>query len=334
MTGVARRSPMGMSTARCAKVFTNLAVATGIATALPTGTMVWAQAQKDQAVPPREAMKVEVKIEVAPVRIAAPAIVVEKMQVVEKVEKGVGVRFGIPAIPLPAAPGGAVAAEANLEPMIAQTTQQLRPLLRTELRFLSSASEPSPTQRREIALEGARAAKDAAKKVASVQNALQNGGWNGGTIPDARKLIREGLQGAAKARLSPEQFARYQEELDLKAKDQRKAITLNLVANLDRLLFLSNEQREKIGEALLSHWDERTFPTLENLANYETYFPVLPDRYIAPILNDAQRNTWNGVQKVTFGQSFNFQFNNGVGNDPADEDEDEKAAMAEVEKKK
>jgi hypothetical protein len=175
---------------------------------------------------------------------------------------------------------------------------------------------------------------DAAKQLATVQHALQNGGWRGGVLPDGRKLVREGLRAAAKAKLSPEQFARYQEELEVKARDQRKAIAFSVVANLDRLLFLSNEQREKIGEALLANWNESTFPTLENLVNYEQYFPVLPERSLTPLLNDAQRTTWNGVQKVTFGQPFNFQFNNGVPVDPADEDEDEKAAMAEVEKRK
>ena len=338
-----------MSRTLPATFLARLALASGVASALPTASVVWAQAQKDQADAPKSAttvitvekteaapakvgdgamvkgqVKTIRKVEIAPAQVAAPAII--------EMQKPAMIRANIPFPPAVVVAGAAPAA--NLEPMIQQITQQLRPLFRLELRFLSSTSDPSPTQRREIAIEGARAVKEAAKQLATVQHALQNGGWRGGVIPDGRKMVREGVRAAAKAKLSPEQFARYQEELEVKARDQRKSIALGVVANLDRILFLSIEQRDKIGEVLLANWNESTFPTLENLVNYEQYFPVLPDRHLIPLLNDAQRTTWNGVQKVTFGQSFNFQFNNGMPLDPADQDEDEKAAMAEVEKTK
>ena len=300
---------------------------------------------------PRPVVKVEVKgagpavtVEFLPTPEKTAEKAVEKAQAkaTAKIEEKAPTKAAIapmlrlaPAqVVLPPAPG---APAVDLEPLTKQMLQQLRPMFRAELRFLTSACEPSATQRREIAIEGGRALKDAAKKVAEVQQALQNGGWRGGVIPDARKQLREGMLAAAKAKLPPEQFARYEAELDKRLKDQRQAIMLNLVASMDKILILSPEQRTKLGDSLLEHWDERVFPSLENVVNYESnsYFPNIPDQYITPVLGEAQQKAWRGIQKVTFGQSFNFNFNNGMANgaEPEDADEDEKAALAEEVKK-
>ena len=47
--------------------------------------------------------------------------------------------------------------------------QQLRPIFRAELRFLTSAAGPSASQRREIAVEGGRKLKETAVKLAETQ---------------------------------------------------------------------------------------------------------------------------------------------------------------------
>ncbi len=133
------------------------------------------------------------------------------------------------------------------------------------------------------------------------------------------------------AKLNPEHFARYQKELGRRTKDYREATMLNLVANLDKLLILSTEQREKLCESLLTNWDERTYPTLENLVTYEAYYPLIPDQHLNSILTEDQRKIWRGAQKLNFGSIRNFNVvMNGV---QEEEDEDVKAALAEEVKK-
>lgn len=110
-------------------------------------------------------------------------------------------------------------------------------------------------------------------------------------------MLREGMFNAAKAKLPPEQFARYEAELQKRTKDQRHAIAVNLVANMDRLLYLSPEQREKLEGSFLEKWDEHLFPSLENVINYEQYFPNIPDQHITPLLTVDQQKAWRGTRR-------------------------------------
>src|SRR6202020_2392481 len=103
-----------------------------------------------------------------------------------------------------------------------------------------------------------------------------------------------------KTKLSPEQFGRYQKEMEARANDQKEVLVLNMVANIDKLLFLNSDQRERLCSSLQSHWDERAFPTLETLVIYEAYFPVIPDQAISPILTEEQKKIWRGAQKINF----------------------------------
>jgi hypothetical protein len=230
--------------------------------------------------------------------------------------------------------GGAVPA-ANLEQMTRQMTQQLSPILRVELRWLTSAADPTPAQRREIAIEGGRTLKEIAGTMAGNRNGV-NQAVRVAAINDPRKAIHDSIEAASRAKLSPEQFARYREEMERKARDRREVAVLNLVAKLDGLLALGVEQRAKLCDSLRSHWDDRAYPSLEILVVYDAYFPNISDSHIGPILTEEQQKIWQGVQKINFAQIRNNTFfNNGQAIGLADEDEDEdvKAALAEESKK-
>ena len=117
---------------------------------------------------------------------------------------------------------------------------------------------------------------------------------------------------------------------------------LNIVANLDKLLDpqAPSKRLNKLFDSLLSHWDERIYPSPDLLLTYEAYFPTIPDQYLTPILNEDQRKIWRGAQKLNFTSIRNnnfFFFNNMQMNNPPGnveiEDEDEKVALAEVPKK-
>jgi hypothetical protein len=72
----------------------------------------------------------------------------------------------------------------------------------------------------------------------------------------------------------------------------------NLVARLDRDLVLGSDQRDKVAESLSSHWDDSWCTSLEMLMQDNQYLPPIPDHYVAPFLNDAQKTIWRSIQKV------------------------------------
>src|SRR5262249_22454459 len=50
--------------------------------------------------------------------------------------------------------------------------------------------------------------------------------------------------------------------------------------------------------SLSSHWDDSWCTSLEMLMQEYHYLPPIPDHYVAPFLNDAQKTIWRSVQKV------------------------------------
>jgi hypothetical protein len=217
-----------------------------------------------------------------------------------------------------------------------QFTQQYQIFLEVELRLLTSAAEPTPAQRREIAIEGGKALKQAALKMAQFQNGIQQRGRAANVMPDARKVASDAVALAAKERLSPEQFDRYKLEITARSKVQREAEVLHLVALLDRLLLLSKDQRDKLQETLQSHWDETNFPSLDTANIYEGYYPMINNIYLNPILDADQRKIWNAATKISYAavRNFNINNNNGMALQPGEStDPDVKAAFAEEPKK-
>jgi hypothetical protein len=223
--------------------------------------------------------------------------------------------------------------EDNPNALTKQYLQQFKSILEAEMRVLSCSCEITKEQRREIAFHGAQALKRAAVKLAENQGRIQQGQMMRNTL-DPRKMAIDAMESAARDRLSPEQFARYKAELDARAKDQRQAEVLHLVATIDKLLTLSTEQREKLIENLTKQWDDLNYPTIETATIYEGYYPVVNTQSIYPVLNDDQKKIWGLATKISYSSVRNFTFNNGgmmQGGEP--EDEDVKAAFAEGAKK-
>ncbi len=217
----------------------------------------------------------------------------------------------------------------NFDQATRNMVRQLTPILRGELRVLTSSADPSPTQRREIAMEGGRVLKQVAGNLARMGNQARGFGT---ATSDPRKVIHEAVEAEAKAKLSPEQFAQFQKESEGKARDRREVLVLNVVAKMDQVLLLSRDQREKLCETLRSEWDERTYPSVEMLQFYPLYFPMIPDPQTRPILSEDQQKIWQGVPKLNFAQVRNNVMlgQNMVDNlDDELDDADLKAALAE-----
>lgn len=173
---------------------------------------------------------------------------------------------------------------------------KFRPLLLAELNFVRKVCDPTPEQYRAIQVESEKNLKAVARRHAELQkrNMRRGGPQMGNASSEPHKLIRDSLAKTVKLTLNDEQLARYQIELDQRTKSRREAAVHNLVARLDQDLVLSNEQRDKIAESLLAHWNEAWAPQIEQMVNGSQTYPNVPDRYVAPSLTPAQRKIWTG----------------------------------------
>ena len=71
------------------------------------------------------------------------------------------------------------------------------------------------------------------------------------------------------------------------------------MAKLDQSLILSADQRTKLTDSLLSHWNELWALGFQNYHFENEYMPMIPDSLISPFLNDDQKKVWVGFQKVS-----------------------------------
>jgi hypothetical protein len=243
----------------------------------------------------------------APPRVEFPKIAVEAMR--REVERqsrareAALARFPIPAVERAEIAAQAVAvrvANANvMEAQVQQYMQRTRPLLRSEYQFLRTVCEPTVDQRKPIARAGLVALKDVTRKV--VEGQFNRRIVNGAVVYDAadpRGLIQDALAAAAKESLTPEQFERYRQEVGARTEGLKRASVQNLVARLDRSLVLSAEQREALAEALASQPGGAVWMGLTTANLDVEYVPMMSDDRIVPVLSDAQKKVWSGLQKV------------------------------------
>src|SRR5262249_38773049 len=124
---------------------------------------------------------------------------------------------------------------------------------------------------------------------------------------DPKAQIQDGVAAAVNARLSPDQADQYKAELGQRADNQKRVAVRNLVAQLDRDLVLSEGQRERLCEALASHWDANWCRQLETFQYGGQVHPNIPDSVIAPLLTGPQKDVWRSMPKnnnVFFGAGF------------------------------
>jgi hypothetical protein len=217
----------------------------------------------------------------------------------------------------------------NADGQIQQYIQQFHPILRAEYHLVRYVCRPNPEQRKEIARDGEQAVRQAARTYTEMMRRPMTPAQRAALDP--RKQIREGLAKSIKARLSAEMAARYQEEIARRDASRKQLAVRNLVARLDRDLVLSPGQRDKVAESLTTHWDDSWCQSIEMLMYENQYLPPIPDQYVAPFLNDAQKTIWRGTQKV-FGFWGGFGIMGGIMVDDPLEDEELRVARQEAAK--
>jgi|GEM_PF-5424090 len=299
---------------------TRITISLGVVGLLLTSTFVLSQEAKEAvpagtttttiAVPEKKAEEVskeirKVRVRVAPVPAVPPAKAAVKAQpkqaaaggiqaIVRSLQRAAGIQ------PAPVAVEVAAAGEegAVLDPLIAQFTQQFRPVMRSELHFIRKLCEPTPDQRKSLAEQGEKALKAVATKFAKIQHQMNTGRWQWGSeSPIVRQLLEELLLDNLKATFSEDQVTRYRHEINERTNLLKQVAVPNLVATLDQTLVLSTDQREKISDSLMKNWDRSWCLSLEYVQLFDQYFPNIPDTLVVPYLDTIQKNVWSGMQK-------------------------------------
>ena len=175
-----------------------------------------------------------------------------------------------------------------------QYLQMLRPAMWAELEFIRRVGDLTPQQRPKIKAVGEASLLQAARDMV----APRAGAARNRNQTTAAQTVRAALAKAMKETVSPEQFARYNEEADHRQAHIREAAILGTVARLDGLLSLSAAQREKIVDSLRKNW-QNDWEQWQMMYRYgQQYFPQVPDPQIVPHLDEDQRTVWRSVQKI------------------------------------
>ncbi len=187
---------------------------------------------------------------------------------------------------------------------VEQFGPQVRQLYKVELRFMRLATEPTKQQYDKIAAEG-----DPSVKVAIRAYAMRFNGGNRGKTSSSNpsQTLTDAIAKAVDKHLSPEQGARYRKELVARTTAYKRMAVDNLVAMVDKTLFLSTEQRLKLVDVFGNNWDE-SWNQAQYFMNEGRWFPPMPDVKILPILTEPQRVVWKGIPKnnVQFGIGGDF----------------------------
>jgi len=203
---------------------------------------------------------------------------------------------------------------ANLNPMIQQFTQQGRPMMRSEVLLVHSLFHLTKDQLR-VLVKGAEAALE---KVAKEMAEFQQGGMPQVAVrgqaaknPDWANKLQETIAVEFKKQLTPEQFARYQSEVDTRSAERKEIGLRFLVDAIDRELLLSPKQRDQLMATLGPKWDGGWAMYLEYIMYGNQFFPQEVGRLVTPVLDETQKKVWQGAQKVSgfwgFGGIWGFQ---------------------------
>jgi hypothetical protein len=240
-----------------------------------------------------------------------PAAVPKEVVVVKKAEAFAKVQVQAQPVVRKAVANAGI--EQHLKNVEDQYNQRLRPVLRNELHFLRTLCHLNEDQVKRITPAGENALKETVEKYVAIQRAMMTGGFRQEmVVSEPRKAIQDSLLAAAKPNLSADQVALYQTEINTRAAERKQAVIDHMVSKLDVGLILSADQRTKIAEALVAHWNEAWLQSLESYQYADQYMPNLPDNLVSPHLNATQKTVWRGGQKLNYWGAAYANMNNMV----------------------
>ncbi len=229
-------------------------------------------------------------------RVVAPAIAVEALDI-EDVE-AVGEDFARVL---------AAKVDGNVLNLAQQALPQFTRLMTAELSFINRTCDLNLEQRKKIKAASDTCLKAAVRHYAMGQRGMMVG-WEGRaqpTLPDPNELVHQALAKVLKETLRPEQQSAYDSEIAKREAFRRRVAIDNIVAILDERLILTIEQRRQLTESLDKNWQPGWVQSIEMLMNSNQYLPSIPDQFVAPALNEEQRQVWRAARKriISFGMS-------------------------------
>lgn len=200
------------------------------------------------------------------------------------------------------------AVEANMQHYL----PQFQRLLRNELRLVESVCQPTPEQLQKLMADGELHVREAARNYSQAVRTRQRNPANASANPDLdpRARIQEKLAGSVTAHLTGPQSAAYSRELSERVQATRRAVVTNVVARLDRVLFLSADQRERLCESLTANWTDAHSQPLEMFRYIDDsyWIPSVPEASVLPHLTESQKKVWAGMPKATADFRFSIEF--------------------------
>jgi hypothetical protein len=192
-------------------------------------------------------------------------------------------------------------AQANRAPLTQQFTNQARPLLRAELIFARNVCQLKREELRKVNRDAQAMLDQVVAKLVDAQfqprarvqvtGKLQNG-------IDSHQLLQDGVVSVMKKNLNAEQWSRYDAERQKRDENRKRATVRYFVDAIDRELYFTPAQCEQLASALKDNWDITWTMYLENHLFGNKYYPVTIDPLVTPLLTEAQKRVWGGVQKV------------------------------------
>src|SRR5262249_11767811 len=149
------------------------------------------------------------------------------------------------------------------DPLVQNHLRMLQSTLRSELHLARSICRPDAEQFGTITLAAERGLVEAVRQYVKQERVPRVAGTSR-VQADLDRLVAAGGAAALKGCLSPEQADRYAAEVAQRTEEQRQAAARNLVALFDKELLLSADQRHRMIEGLVSHWDDAWCPSLEH----------------------------------------------------------------------
>jgi hypothetical protein len=182
-------------------------------------------------------------------------------------------------------------------PPARQFAEQLRPVLSTELAFARQiCSDLTIHERKKI-----KAAGESALQSLALLEAERHRQPRAGKQADSGHPVdqlRAKLTAAIKEHAPPETGQRYAAEAARRIGNRRRATIALVVARLDGLLYLTDEQRQEIAISLADFWQT----DWENWLQFSLplpYLPAIPEGHVRCLTAD-QKTVWHSLQKTDF----------------------------------
>jgi hypothetical protein len=181
-------------------------------------------------------------------------------------------------------------------------TPILRAAIRAELRFIRVATGASDEQARRMTRAARGTLKSLPADVAEAGLKRKGQNANGDELDwnTTCRSIQRRLAAIARAELSPDQWARLQDQFTRRDEHRKRLVIRSVVMSLDAELFLTAAQLGQLEKSLSARWDPR-WEDLDIINHRHHPVPEIPDAVVVPLLTETQKSVWQKLEKMAPG---------------------------------